>query len=84
MATKDDEVFNQALGLSADKRAELANALLLSLEEEPLDEQPVVDAAWDAEIARRADEVLSGKVKTVDAEEMLLKGREELRKKYGV
>lgn len=83
MATKDDEVFNQALSLSADKRAELANALLLSLEEESFEEQSVVDAAWDAEIARRADEVLSGKVKTVDAEEMLRKGREELRKKYG-
>ncbi len=51
------DVVSNALQLSIAKRAELAAALLASLDGEP-DED--VEAAWAAEIQRRADAVRSG------------------------
>lgn len=51
------DVVSSALQLSITKRAELAAALLASLDGEP-DED--VEAAWVAEIQRRAGTVRSG------------------------
>ena len=51
------DVLRTALQLSIAKRAELAAALLASLDGEPDD---VVEAAWAAEIQRRTQGVKSG------------------------
>ena len=55
-----------ALHLPITQRAELAHKLLLSLEEQSEDE---IAQAWNAEAARRADEIDSDQADTVSAEE---------------
>ena len=66
------ELLKHALTLSERERAELASNLIDSLD-------PTVDAdvelAWQEEIARRLEEVESGRVKTIPWEEVRRKGR---------
>jgi len=58
------ELLKRALALSVEERAELAGSLLESLD--GADDDPAgVEAAWSEEIARRIEELDSGKVKTV-------------------
>lgn len=47
-------------------RAALADVLLATLD----DEQAETEAAWDAELSRRKDEILSGKAKGTPAAEV--------------
>ena len=60
MSKTTDEILNNAMRLSTTDRAELAAALLASLDGEPDD---AVEAAWAAEIQRRAERVRSGEAK---------------------
>jgi putative addiction module component (TIGR02574 family) len=60
------KIHEEALRLSETERAQLAHDLILSLDTET---DPDAEAAWDAELARRAQEIESGKAKTVSAEE---------------
>jgi putative addiction module component (TIGR02574 family) len=60
------ELLRRASALSAPERAELAFSLLESLGEAG---DGSVQAAWDAEIARRMEDLKSGKVKPVSLEE---------------
>lgn len=62
--------------LSLEVRAELAHFLIASLEDEERD--PDYDAAWAAEIQRRIDDMESGRVQGIPAEEVFAK----LRAKY--
>jgi putative addiction module component (TIGR02574 family) len=58
------ELLKRALALPSEERAELAGSLLESLD--GADDDPAgVEAAWSEEIARRIEELDSGKVKTV-------------------
>ncbi len=52
--------------LVKEDRAALADVLLATLDEE----QAETDAAWDAELARRKEEILSGKAKGIPAAEV--------------
>ena len=72
------EQWKTQLGtLPAQERAELARFLFDSLDE--IDEDPAeVEAAWAAELDRRADDILSDKVVGIPAEEVF----KELREKY--
>jgi putative addiction module component (TIGR02574 family) len=54
MSKTTDDLLNNAMRLSATERAELAAALLASLDGEPED---AVEAAWAAEIQRRVERV---------------------------
>jgi putative addiction module component (TIGR02574 family) len=63
------ELLKRALALSEDERAELAGSLLESLDGAP-DDPAAVEAAWNQEIARRIEDLDSGKVKTVPWEEV--------------
>ena len=72
MTHEAHELLQKALALPENERAELAGTLISSLETTV---DPDVDAAWQAEVARRAQEVESGKVKTVPWEEVQKKGR---------
>ena len=60
MSKTTDDLLNNAMRLSATERAELAAALLASLDGEPED---AVEAAWAAEIQRRVERVRSGEAK---------------------
>jgi putative addiction module component (TIGR02574 family) len=62
-----DDLLKRALTLPANERATLAGSLIDSLEEE--DEGAVQDA-WDDEIARRIEELDSGKAKTIPWDEV--------------
>ena len=65
------ELLKHALTLPENERAELASDLIDSLD-------PTIDIdaemAWQEEIARRLEEVESGRVKTVPWEEVRRKG----------
>ncbi|MCP4677238.1 MAG: addiction module protein [Deltaproteobacteria bacterium] len=56
-------VLNTALKLSAQHRADLVAALIESLDGEP---DPEAEAAWTAEIEKRARRILSGERKGSD------------------
>ena len=58
------ELLKRALALSAEERAELAGSLLESLDDAHEDSE-AVEAAWSEEIARRIEDLDSGKVKPV-------------------
>jgi putative addiction module component (TIGR02574 family) len=60
------ELLRRASALSAPERAEIAFSLLESVNEA---EDGSVQAAWDAEIARRLEDLNLGKVKSVSLEE---------------
>jgi len=66
------ELLKQALTLPDKERAELASSLIDSLD-------PIVDPdaelAWQQEIARRLEDVESGRVKTIPWDEVQRKGR---------
>ncbi len=66
MASVAVHLFEQALTLSDNERAELAGLLLQSLDRETDAE---VDVAWRQEIARRMQELDSGAVQAVPWEE---------------
>lgn len=63
----------EVMKLSPDDREALAARLYESLH----DDLPL-DPAWDAEIARRVEEIRSGAVKGLPAEEVFRKMRERL------
>jgi putative addiction module component (TIGR02574 family) len=62
MAKDLSDVLKQALALPSEARAALAGALLESLDE-TIDSS--AEAEWDREIARRIEELDSGRVKPV-------------------
>ena len=72
MTKRTQELLQKALSLPDDERAELAGSLIASLDKEI---DPDVDAAWQAEIARRAEEVRSGEVSTVPWPQVQRKAR---------
>ena len=76
MATTWEQLAEQAMALSSDSRARLADRLVESLE---LEELGPIDKLWAAEAIRRRDEVRSGRVETIDGEEALRKVRDSLR-----
>jgi len=71
-----DEIEAAAARLSADEREELIQRLIEL--ENPAD--PEVEAAWDDEIARRLEEVRSGKVQCLDGDEVM----REMRERFGL
>ena len=60
------ELLKKALTLSVEERADLANSLLESLDDAA---DASVEAAWEAEVLRRMEEIDSGKVKPVSLAE---------------
>jgi len=66
MSPEVTDLLKQALALSADERAALANTLLDSLETR--DES--VQEAWDKEVARRMEDLKAGKAVTVPWEQL--------------
>jgi putative addiction module component (TIGR02574 family) len=59
MTTRTEALLREALSLADDERAALAAELLASLDD-PADDPDVVEAAWAAELARRAGRVMRG------------------------
>lgn len=70
-----EHLKSEMTSLTVEERAELARFLIGSLE---LELEEGVEVAWDAELARRSDEILSGKVKGKPAEQVFA----EIRARY--
>jgi putative addiction module component (TIGR02574 family) len=72
MSPELDDLLKKAMSLPPEGRAALASSLLESLDQ-TVDED--AEAVWRQEIARRMDEVQSGKVKTISWQDVQRKGR---------
>jgi putative addiction module component (TIGR02574 family) len=59
MTQRAQELLREALALPVEERADIAAELLASLDE-PAEDPAEVEAAWAAEIERRARRALSG------------------------
>lgn len=67
MTQKSQVLLEEALKLSPDERAEVAEQLIASLEEAPdID----VEQAWQEEVQRRLQQIERGEVKTIPWEEV--------------
>ena len=66
MTREGNELLKKALTLPAPERAELAGSLIESLDRS---KDKSVRVAWDTEIARRMEELDSGKVKPISIEQ---------------
>jgi putative addiction module component (TIGR02574 family) len=75
MTAKAERLKSELATLTPGDRAELARFLVQSLDEP---EEQGVEAAWDAELKRRAEEIESGRVAGEPVESVL----RELRAKY--
>jgi putative addiction module component (TIGR02574 family) len=62
MTQQASELLQKALSLSEEERAELAGSLIESLDA-PVDQ--AAEAEWNEEIARRIENLDSGKAKTI-------------------
>ena len=68
MSQEVTDLLKKALALTVEERAQLAGSLLESLDD--TSEDPAsVEAAWNEEIARRMEDMDSGRVKPVSLEE---------------
>jgi putative addiction module component (TIGR02574 family) len=68
MATTIEHVTHEALSLSEQERTQLAHTLLRSLD--PVEDVAEVEAAWEADIARRVERVRQGTAKGRLAEDV--------------
>lgn len=69
------EIKNDALSLDDKKRAELAKALLYSLEKEV---KTNVDKAWKAEAKKRYEEIKAGEAETIPYEDVMAEVKEKV------
>ena len=65
--------------MTHEQRADLAYQVLLTLDEEPIDDPAVVESSWREEIGRRVDDYLSGNQNLVDLAESHARIRSDLR-----
>jgi putative addiction module component (TIGR02574 family) len=69
-----EQIKAEAMKLPPEARADLADWLWISVES-----RESVQAAWDAEIARRIEEIESGKVELIPGEEVFARIDKKLR-----
>jgi putative addiction module component (TIGR02574 family) len=67
-----DQIAEEALALSKEERALLADRLVGSLDTE---EQERIDGLWSIEAKRRLDQIRRGEVQTIPLEEALARVR---------
>ena len=75
MTDKTQAIVEQALKLSPTERAEVAEQLLVSLDEVP---DTDIEQAWQEEIQRRIQQIDRGEVELIDSDTVMA----ELRKKH--
>ena len=79
MTSRARELLREALALSIDERADVAAELLASLDDGS-DDPAEVEAAWAAEIERRARRVLSGSPAGTSWQDVRTRAESDLRK----
>lgn len=81
MTSRAQELLREALALPIDERAAVAAELLASLDEVGTDDVAEVEAAWAAEIERRARRVMAGESSGIAWEDVRRRAEAELRKR---
>jgi len=81
MTSRAHDVLRDALALTVDERADVAAELLASLDDAPTEVRAEVEAAWAAEIERRARRVTSGESTGVPWEDVRRRAEAELRRR---
>lgn len=66
--TEVETILNQALRMSEEDRAEIAERLISTLDNPP---DPDIELAWQQEVQRRIQSVESGEAKYISWEEVL-------------
>ena len=79
MSATLEKVVEEARSLSLADRSALTRILIESLDAELPEDAAEVEQAWQGEVEKRVEEIKSGRVKTIPAEEVFAK----LRAKHG-
>jgi putative addiction module component (TIGR02574 family) len=81
MTSRAQEVLREALALPIDQRADVAAELLASLDDVGSEDIAEVEAAWAAEIERRARRVMAGESAGIPWEDVRRRAEADLRKR---
>ena len=81
MSSRAQELLRETLQLPLDERADIAAELLASLDEAKAEHPDEVEAAWAAEIERRARRVLAGESVGIPWEDVRKRAGAELRRR---
>jgi len=81
MTSRAQELLRQALALPIDERANVAAELLASLDADRQEDPAEVEAAWAAEIERRARRVMAGESPGIPWEDVRTRAEAALRKR---
>ena len=81
MTSRAQEVLREALTLPVNERADVAAELLASLDEVEAEDPAVVEAAWAAEIEKRARRVLAGETAGTPWDDIRRRAEAELRRR---
>ena len=81
MSPKAQELLREAMALPVKERADLAAELLASLDDAAAEDPAEVEAAWAAEIERRARRVMTGETAGIPWEDVRRRAEAELRRK---
>ena len=81
MTSRAQELLREALSLPVNERADVAAELLASLDAAGAEDPVEVEAAWAAEIERRAGRVIAGESQGIPWEDVRARADAELRKR---
>ena len=81
MTSRAQELPREALTLPIAERADVAAELLASLDAAEADNAAEVEAAWAAEIERRARRVIAGESAGIPSEDVRQRAEAELRRR---
>ena len=80
MSPRAQELLRDAMALPVQERADLAAELLASLDDAAAEDPAEVEAAWAAEIERRARRVMTGETAGIPWEDVRRRAEAELRR----
>ena len=81
MTSRAQDLLREALALPIDERADVAAELLASLDDAGTENSAEVEAAWAAEIEKRARRVIAGESEGIAWEDVRRRAEAELRKR---
>ena len=81
MPSRAQQLLRDALALPLDERADVAAELLASLDEAKAEYPADVEAAWAAEIERRARRVMAGESTGIPWEDVRRRAEDDLRRR---
>lgn len=81
MALRAQELLREALALPLNERADVAAELLASLDDAAAEHPAEVEAAWAAEIERRARRVMAGESIGIPWEDVRRRAEADLRRR---